>query len=859
MCSTCRVPMAKGPSFGGGLPRSAIFAVFGLILTCSRSPFFATCLPASHFFEDGPVLSASMSWKGDVRPVAVRQPVADSMTGRAAIDSYQRTSSIEVHDSPALHAAARLRILRLAPRDGFLPQSIPMQANPPLRQARGSRSASLSFLRLREREPDGETEESNLPDAAGASEASADATASEAEDSAPDGSLLFQTDSEHADAEAASGLMPEADLARELPLASEAASAQRKEAKDGEDAGGGARGPSSQAASDSPRESESSSDGSGEVEVVPKDRASQSDTAPPEAEVPQTTRSAESESTLTEGTEMTPAAAQLESSGANGEGAAVDGSLSALSESQGPVASDIAGEASGGPPLQGAAAGQDAPAETAEEIPQATEPQTQPPPLGPNLLAEREAAPGEPPVPFPQDVETGNAEASEFAVPGNMTVPLYREELARAVEAAQHSNRGRVPVLQLRWHSQESFVDSAAHLLDETGTPYFFVVAGEYTQTPVRRMGFFQTSSVTSLGPLQWPTPSGEGEDRRKCPFFLPRVNQLLDSSLNITDSSARTAAETDGGVEAGGGDTKASRGNLLLRWIPYGLTRVAEPGAEADSCCPQWRGRFIRTVHEYVAALQETMPERPLKTIDGREVIVVVNDRRPELELLLQRAMDFAPTGTPVIVTDTEAFEPGTILPRIKLKGPKGEKLHFVVFGVGRYGQLSLNAAFLDRAVLRVPRSADINAFVQRHSDGPLPAADAQTAEIRDRPGRPAAPKESTSDGDTSPSRDNFLILNPFNEFLMRFNYTEVDSVAGYAAQLTRELQHTPITFVYQNETRRVAVVLLTDFPEAESVFLGSLLKLNVVVQVTIAVAMIIGLLACLCMCRMMFLLKSR
>lgn len=64
---------------------------------------------------------------------------------------------------------------------------------------------------------------------------------------------------------------------------------------------------------------------------------------------------------------------------------------------------------------------------------------------------------------------------------------------------------------------------------------------------------------------------------------------------------------------------------------------------------------------------------------------------------------------------------------------------------------------------------------------------------------------------------------------------------------------------FLNRNETRRVVVVLLTEYPEAESLLFAGLMKLNVIVQSTIAVAMIIGLLACLCMCRMMFLLKSR
>ncbi|PHJ15885.1 transmembrane protein [Cystoisospora suis] len=104
-----------------------------------------------------------------------------------------------------------------------------------------------------------------------------------------------------------------------------------------------------------------------------------------------------------------------------------------------------------------------------------------------------------------------------------------------------------------------------------------------------------------------------------------------------------------------------------------------------------------------------------------------------------------------------------------------------------------------------------------------------------------------------------NFLILNPFNEFLMRFNYTEVDNITSYAEELTKELRDSPLTFQHKNETRRVVVVLLTEFPEAESLLFAGLMKLNVIVQSTIAVAMIIGLLACLCMCRMMFLLKSR
>ncbi|KFH16585.1 putative transmembrane protein [Toxoplasma gondii MAS] len=470
-----------------------------------------------------------------------------------------------------------------------------------------------------------------------------------------------------------------------------------------------------------------------------------------------------------------------------------------------------------------------------------------------NILAEDDTALGAVPVLFPQDMAVPDFETDGFVVPGNITVSLYHKVLAESIDASRRANGGRLPVIHVRWHPQESFVESAAQIFNDEGKPYFYVVAGEYTQTPIRRMGFFQTSSVTSVGPLQWPIPKGEnGKDTRECPFFLPHLDQLIDSSLNITSASASTFTKTDADDTE---DSKREIENLLLRWIPYGLTRIVEHGAQADTLSD---GRnhvhVIRTVREFVTALQQKMPESPVKTVDGRDVVVVVNDRRPELELLLERAMDFAPSGTPVIVTDTEAFVPENILPRIRSRSRAGERIHFVVFGIGRYGQLPLNAAFLDRAVLRVPRATDIDAFVQRHSDSSPP-------EEKSLPKRnsPDDKEESFLPDEEPFAADNFLILNPFTEFLMRFNYTEVDNVAGYAEALTRELQHVPITFFYRNETRRVAVVLLTDFPEAESVFLTSLLKLNVIVQVTIAVAMIIGLLACLCMCRMMYLLKSR
>lgn len=44
-----------------------------------------------------------------------------------------------------------------------------------------------------------------------------------------------------------------------------------------------------------------------------------------------------------------------------------------------------------------------------------------------------------------------------------------------------------------------------------------------------------------------------------------------------------------------------------------------------------------------------------------------------------------------------------------------------------------------------------------------------------------------------------NFLILNPFNEFLMRFNYTEVDNITSYAEELTKELRNSPLTFQHK------------------------------------------------------------
>lgn len=241
-----------------------------------------------------------------------------------------------------------------------------------------------------------------------------------------------------------------------------------------------------------------------------------------------------------------------------------------------------------------------------------------------------------------------------------------------------------------------------------------------------------------------------------------------------------------------------------------------------------------------------------------------------------------------------------------------------YVVFGFGRYGQLPLNTAFLDRSVLRIPKSTDIEAFIQRFADPPA-APPSSTSTSTSRPsssssssssvdkvasgdsekreldrtstadaggGRNSSAdgherlqageertkkkkKEETDsnqedskteenfdeehpgvhpDGNTAgeetasldPSfleshekaagaptetnkkeqkkteknremseRDrkleedidhhNFLILNPFNEFLMRFNYTEVDNITSYAEELTKELRHSPLTFQHK------------------------------------------------------------
>ncbi|KAL8273894.1 hypothetical protein Esti_002217 [Eimeria stiedai] len=102
-------------------------------------------------------------------------------------------------------------------------------------------------------------------------------------------------------------------------------------------------------------------------------------------------------------------------------------------------------------------------------------------------------------------------------------------------------------------------------------------------------------------------------------------------------------------------------------------------------------------------------------------------------------------------------------------------------------------------------------------------------------------------------------FILNPFEEYVLRFNYTEVSDVRSYAEELASELQGVPLSMTIRGEAHRVAIMILADPPETEAELGPTWGRLDRIIHVAIAVAMIIAMLCCLCMWRLMNLLKQR
>ncbi|KAL8434362.1 hypothetical protein ACSSS7_003222 [Eimeria intestinalis] len=102
-------------------------------------------------------------------------------------------------------------------------------------------------------------------------------------------------------------------------------------------------------------------------------------------------------------------------------------------------------------------------------------------------------------------------------------------------------------------------------------------------------------------------------------------------------------------------------------------------------------------------------------------------------------------------------------------------------------------------------------------------------------------------------------FILNPFEEYVLRFSYTEVSDIRSYAEELAFELQGVQLSMSIRGEAHRVAIMILADPPETEAELGPTWARLDRIIHVAIAVAMIIAMLGCLCMWRLMHLLKQR
>ncbi|CDJ63517.1 hypothetical protein, conserved [Eimeria necatrix] len=490
-----------------------------------------------------------------------------------------------------------------------------------------------------------------------------------------------------------------------------------------------------------------------------------------------------------------------------------------------------------------------------------------------------------------------------------LTPARYAAALQWDIAHRLRSNPGVTPIIRARWHTAEEYVAAAAALQDD--------------RAPVKSQWHIRLLNETGLA-LVSATQESLADDqghRLPYPFALPSPLELLQSAFGDEYASKELATEQAGmrtkPLEAPEGnwpaaavtdkpsarrssaDFKRTRetSSKLLRWVPFGLARIpaatigmtnelamGAPAGDASAAELQDNEQL------FVEALSKSLPRRWLEAPDGRRLVIVLNDHIADCRNLLHLAASFSSGGTPVFVKDSEGLDPRKLLARLKGERIAGKKVAFIIFALGETEMLPMNAAFLDRAVLRVPKASDIKAFLARKEEEAAKEWETQKEEqeemryhmekreahLSELEGFTETKQETVTNLATNEqgsewngqNKNDFsengqqapvLALDPFDEYVLRFNYTEVSDLNSYAEALALELREEPLETTIRGDSHRVAIMVLAEPPETEAQLGTTWMRLNRLIHMAIAVSVIVGLLCCLCMWRLMLLLKRR
>ncbi|CDJ45836.1 hypothetical protein, conserved [Eimeria brunetti] len=293
-----------------------------------------------------------------------------------------------------------------------------------------------------------------------------------------------------------------------------------------------------------------------------------------------------------------------------------------------------------------------------------------------------------------------------------------------------------------------------------------------------------------------------------------------------------------------------ASRGQLNL---PFSQDLLGPEDVNADpalfgdglsaASAQEFSFPFARDLHKELLELQNS------------EVAAVLTPARysAALQWSINRQLHSNPSGgTPVFVESSEGLDPRNLLMRLGDERIAGRKMcafskirlpdivlkfmscrlasAFVLFALGESELVPMNSAFLDRAVLRVPKADDIKSFLKRKQEEAAEELEYEREELKEMQGRMEARKEH-------------LLGSSFLVFLRE----------GFGREWsTRSLKS-------KGEPHRVAVMILSDPPETATELGPAWVRLNRLIHMAIAISMFVGLLCCLCMWRLMLLLKQR
>ncbi|KAL8450658.1 hypothetical protein Emag_003098 [Eimeria magna] len=348
-----------------------------------------------------------------------------------------------------------------------------------------------------------------------------------------------------------------------------------------------------------------------------------------------------------------------------------------------------------------------------------------------------------------------------------------------------------------------------------------------------------------------------------------------------------------------------------FLRWVPFGLTRkftaYKQSSVQATGVERQVAAEHPEAQREneqlFVEALSRELPQKWLEAPDGRRVVIVLNDRIAECRNLLNLALKRSAFVVLAIGNSWQVPLSFAFFDRAVLRVPKADDIRSFLKrkedeaeAVWTEERQEL-AQVRDHMVRHKQHLLELEGKLQEAPQDQSESSIEKQEKVVDQDQRIAVLPETSGESkqslvaasslDTGASgvtasteatdlgtgsldqlhshqpkmEENapVFILNPFEEYVLRFSYTEVSDVRSYAEELAFELQGVPLSMSIRGEAHRVAIMILADPPETEAELGPTWARLDRIIHVVIAVAMIIAMLCCLCMWRLMHLLKQR